>query len=260
MSIDLAFTPIGRYFELTEIRDWLDARPDTFEDPWRPNRYLINGYPETATFALEQTYADSSQRPLGCVVYLSLHEICVIQELGTTASLRSTLAFLTWLTEHYACAVRVDDKLDLTEQVQRDGIASLYRYDDRTAPLAWESTLIPVGFYADLEHGQVYGPSIERACRDSAGVDDDRLATYLDGGHVYRRVESTARDVLDGDRPICPAHLLTDGVYVWPADLSYYVRHYHVTLPKAFVIHVQTNTWQVPRYVDLTELPEYETR
>jgi len=260
MSLDLAFTPADRFFELTDIRDWLDARPDTFEDPWRPDRYLINGYPETATFALEQTFADSAERPLGCVVYLSRDEICVIQELGTASALRSTLAFLLWLTERYRCRVRVDDKLDLTEHVQREGIASLYRHDDRNAPLSWECRLIPVGFYADLEHGQIYGPSIERACRDAAGPDDERLATYLDGGHIYRRVESTARDVLDGDVPIGPAHLLTDGVYVWPADLSYYVRHYHVVLPRAFVIHVRTNAWQVPRFVDLTALPEYETR
>jgi hypothetical protein len=38
----------------------------------------------------------------------------------------------------------------------------------------------------------------------------------------------------------------TDGVFVWPAELGYYVRKYHLRVPAAFVERMLSLNWQPP--------------
>jgi len=46
----------------------------------------------------------------------------------------------------------------------------------------------------------------------------------------------------------------TDGVYAWPEDLAYYVEHYHVALPEAFLAHLATAKWKAPVAVDTSAI------
>ncbi|HEV7555392.1 MAG TPA: hypothetical protein VGO00_08065, partial [Kofleriaceae bacterium] len=157
----------------------------------------------------------------------------------------------------YRCSIQVDDKTDLTAQIERDGARSLYPEDVADSPVSWAHTLIGVGLFHELEHGWPFGPSLRRACRDIAGPDDAMLAGYLDAGRLYRRATINAFDIFDGSEPIIPPDLLTDGTYIWPADLPYYVRAHHVELPRAFVIHVRNNGGEIPENIHVASLPDF---
>jgi hypothetical protein len=43
---------------------------------------------------------------------------------------------------------------------------------------------------------------------------------------------------------------MTDGTWVWPSDLAFYVERYHVELPTDFVEHVRSCGWNPPQLSD----------
>ena len=42
----------------------------------------------------------------------------------------------------------------------------------------------------------------------------------------------------------CP-DILTDGVWMWPGDLAYYVKKYHLELDKEFVQGMEDSGWHI---------------
>ena len=61
--------------------------------------------------------------------------------------------------------------------------------------------------------------------------------------------------VLDPSKAkVTPSHVMTDGIWVWPYDLAYYVEAYHILLPEEFVAHVRSVGW-IPRPVPDEESP-----
>ncbi len=88
----------------------------------------------------------------------------------------------------------------------------------------------------------------QRSRHGQQGPDPARLDRPL-----VRPSSDVAKDWLaeDPEVVIGPPHVLTDGAYVWPADLPHYVRNYHVRLPNHFVIHMRRNDFQVPADVDV---------
>lgn len=91
------------------------------------------------------------------------------------------------------------------------------------------------GFFRELGHGLPSGPSLEDA-RDPSMPSEERarLAGYLRSGHVVAATSALVDDVLDPSRTeVSTMNVVTDGHWVWPADLAYYVEQYGVTLPDA---------------------------
>ncbi len=120
-------------------------------------------------------------------------------------------------------------------------------------PLPWRDVLIKIGFFKELDHFDVNDFSLEEVVSDTPQADEEKLVSYLESGVRYRASEQLVEDVLgDGSVEIGPAHLLTDGVYVWPADLPYYVRKYHARLLTSFSLHAKRNGWRVPTDVEIT--------
>jgi hypothetical protein len=63
------------------------------------------------------------------------------------------------------------------------------------------------------------------------------------------------RDVLIDNGPIIgPPHVLTDGVYGWPADLAHYAAKHHARVDAGFVAQMRANAWTVPTTIDVTSL------
>jgi hypothetical protein len=60
---------------------------------------------------------------------------------------------------------------------------------------------------------------------------------------------------VDDDKIIGPMESLTDGVYTWHNDISYYVEHYRIGLSSEFVAHVESSDWVVPE-VDMPSLEQ----
>jgi hypothetical protein len=110
------------------------------------------------------------------------------------------------------------------------------------------------GFFREMPHGEASDPSLADARNPAPTPHEDRIAAYLDAGHVYIATPGFARDVFDPSKRIGPPHYLTDGRFVWPGDLAHYVRTYHVRLPGPFVEHMLANGWGVPPDVDVTQL------
>jgi hypothetical protein len=107
-----------------------------------------------------------------------------------------------------------------------------------------------VGFYKEFggsesEISQL--PSLRDCVAEDPQPDEDKILQYLRTGRGYAGRGSYEKDVLDpGARYGLVADLLTDGVYLWRADLAYYVAKYHVRLPEDFLAHARAQNWTVP--------------
>ncbi|MEN0065588.1 MAG: hypothetical protein AAGA48_25835 [Myxococcota bacterium] len=95
------------------------------------------------------------------------------------------------------------------------------------------------GFFAELPHGDEDGPSLGDARNETPQPHEARIVAYLREAPVLIEESDNVADVLDPSGEwIGPASIHTDGVWAWPADLAYYVEHYHVNLPTSFVEHL----------------------
>jgi hypothetical protein len=112
-------------------------------------------------------------------------------------------------------------------------------------------TLKLLGFFRELPHGRPDGPSLRSSMRDAGDPNEGDLTSYLSAGATLATTGRMTKDVLvDDSTPVAPLATLTDGVWIWPAYLAYYVRRYHVRVPDDFVVHAASRGWNVP---DLTD-------
>jgi hypothetical protein len=88
--------------------------------------------------------------------------------------------------------------------------------------------LTRVGFFRELVHGAPEGPSLHDALRDPLAQDvRSSIARYLQGGTVVLATSATTTDAVEPSRgDIGNISIKTDGTFVWPSDLAYYVATY----------------------------------
>ncbi|PKW09341.1 hypothetical protein SAMN05428944_3504 [Streptomyces sp. 1222.5] len=99
------------------------------------------------------------------------------------------------------------------------------------------------------------GNFLRDAVRAVGERDEDRLVAYLESSTEIYSVMGAERDVVTGDTWIPGAgSLVTDGTWLWPAELAHYVRRHHVLLPADFVAHIRDNGYVCPA------LPEERAR
>ena len=103
------------------------------------------------------------------------------------------------------------------------------------------------GFFKELDHGEETAPSIKDVL---GGLSEEILGSvnlYLKKGVLLVASPSLVQDVLDFDSDVVIGSLglLTDGVWVWPSDLAYYVEKYRVDLPSEFIFHMENNGWEI---------------
>lgn len=107
--------------------------------------------------------------------------------------------------------------------------------------------IVRVGFFRELDHGRPDGPSIH----DSIGrkdPDEANIFRYLIEGETLAATGSMVDDYFDKRKTrISPLEIATDGRWVWPRDLAYYVANYHVCLPPEFIGYMRDCGWEVPR-------------
>lgn len=201
-------------------------------------------------------HEDPARFPRCGLVQVTPHQITLVQESADDDELRSVLAFARWMWGHFSFTVHDSYDRDVTEQCRRDGIEALYPDWVRTMPAPRADELLRVGFFRELNHGDISEASLEESRASTALPNEEQLAAYLEKGILLIPSTEVAEDWLadDPDIMIGPPHILTDGKYAWPADLPYYVRNYHVTLPKHFVMHVQRSGFQIPADVDVARL------
>ena len=104
-----------------------------------------------------------------------------------------------------------------------------------------------VGFFSELYDDEPQFPSIRDAVRSSAHPDEDRIVAYLKAGLGLAGVGKYVGDILNpGSQFAVSPSLETDGVWLWRADLPYYVASYHIELRAELVVHMRHNSWSVP--------------
>ncbi|ACY14784.1 hypothetical protein Hoch_2241 [Haliangium ochraceum DSM 14365] len=256
MPQDMIFVSTSNPFDVAMLRNRLDALPECFLPPNNPSWYFLCRSPETAQRRYEELLSDAGGMTFGCQVRLDAERVELLTERADRMSLRCGLEFARWLTSKYEVEVKNERGEDQTPQYRKQGIDSFFPEAVHSDPYPpWGEGLLKVGWFHELEHCDYEGVSLEKARSESPAPDEDRIAAYLDAGHLYIAATGFVEDwFADDEIMIGPPHLLTDGVYVWPADLPYYVRNYHVRLPKAFMIHVANNGYEMPKDVDVTRL------
>lgn len=104
-----------------------------------------------------------------------------------------------------------------------------------------------VGFFRELRHGDKLGTSLKKIIHSSSLENEEKIVEYLDNGIVFCVTAGVVNDVLDETKGIIGnLEILTDGIWVWPSDLSYYVKTYHIELDADFIMHIINNNWTVP--------------
>jgi hypothetical protein len=105
-----------------------------------------------------------------------------------------------------------------------------------------------VGFFRELRHGFPDGPSL----RDSLyrTTVKPEFLSYLENGYVLAVASSAAvDDVLDSEKKyVATLDVRTDGEWLWPGDLSYYVSMYQVFVPDEFISYAERNNWVIPPF------------
>jgi hypothetical protein len=100
------------------------------------------------------------------------------------------------------------------------------------------------GFFRELRHGDVDGPVLQDAVGRLPSELKDRVVHYLEAGHALAATPGWVDDVLKPDnKHIGSPNLMTDGEWMWPLDLAYYVRQYSAAPPAEFIRHMELSQW-----------------
>ena len=104
-----------------------------------------------------------------------------------------------------------------------------------------------VGHYKEMPHGAWSNLSIRDYINKENPEDAKKICAYLDAGIPLVVSPGVTEDVFEPGRSTgyTPAEF-TDGTWVWPGDLSYYVRNYLLQLPYEFLAHIAHNDWVIP--------------
>jgi hypothetical protein len=100
-----------------------------------------------------------------------------------------------------------------------------------------------IGFFQEQGYGispSIYRCSMRERMRSEGLSDESEVCRYIDSGYVVMDVMDAELDVISGDVHIGGASsLLTDGIWIWRKDLSYYTKRYHLDVSGEFLNHAR---------------------
>ena len=81
------------------------------------------------------------------------------------------------------------------------------------------------------------------------------VLNYLRGGTQVFMVPGLAVDLLNPEHVVIgPPNVFTDGEWTWSNELLFYIEHYHIEIPTAFLQKMSYEKWVCPAPHDLQEL------
>ncbi len=99
--------------------------------------------------------------------------------------------------------------------------------------------LLRAGFFRELRHGDSDGPPLREAIDIDQGHDDETIGAYLRAGNTLAATAMPVDDILDATKTnIAGLTLMTDGTWLWPSDLAYFVETYGVAVPPELRNHI----------------------
>ncbi|MDN3292619.1 hypothetical protein QWM81_00880 [Streptomyces ficellus] len=106
-----------------------------------------------------------------------------------------------------------------------------------------------IGFYQEMDpnYAAAWGGSIPAPDSGKGKYPVVKLVSYLTSGHPLLDVTELTTDVINGAfRVPGGSSVLTDGEFVWRADLAKYVERYHIDLPEEFLHATHRHDFRVP--------------
>ena len=100
--------------------------------------------------------------------------------------------------------------------------------------------LKPVGF---LDRDE-----LEELQKDGANIPDEmhqKIVRYLKSGVTLTWSPGFSEDLLSPGKIIGSDTTLSDGEWIWPNSLTYYVESYHIGLPQEFLKTMEANGYRV---------------
>jgi len=109
------------------------------------------------------------------------------------------------------------------------------------------------GYYKEMPHGEETDPSImDYINKNKENI--NLICEYLKNGYVLAACGAVVNDV------ICPENGVigtpddvTDGKWIWPADLAYYVQNYNLKLEDEFINYMIEKSWSIPKDIVIDE-------
>jgi len=112
-----------------------------------------------------------------------------------------------------------------------------------------------VGFFKELSYGDSNGESIFELVNKGDSSIADTIYNYLKNGIILIVSPTVAIDEISKEKKeIGTLCIQTDGIWGWPSDLAYYVKHYNVLLPNEFLNNIFINNGVVNDNIDISLL------
>ena len=111
------------------------------------------------------------------------------------------------------------------------------------------------GYYKEMPHAEGTDPSLKDYINKKIR-NKKKICNYLRSGITLVACGGVVEDVLFPENGVVgPPDAMTDGKWLWPGDLAYYVERYNLQLDSGFVEHMEKQNWIVPSNIDI----DYET-
>ena len=114
-----------------------------------------------------------------------------------------------------------------------------------------------IGFFFELPVEEQRN-AISSLRNDEAHAREDEIIQYLNSGVDAGVAMLVEQDYLQEPPAILGGTMLkSDGEWVWPVSLAYFVREYHISLPQEFIDRMESRNWHVPPDVQYSpDVPE----
>ena len=102
-----------------------------------------------------------------------------------------------------------------------------------------------IGYFKEMPHGEPSDPSIKDFIgKEQSKTVIEKICSYLDSGIPVVACAGIAPDVIHPEKGSAGAPTsMTDGTWMWPGDLSYYVKNYGLGLSADFIESMEKNDW-----------------
>lgn len=103
-----------------------------------------------------------------------------------------------------------------------------------------------VGYYKEMPHRIETTDSIYDFINKEKQERIKSICKYLDSGLELIVSPGVTEDIIEPlNGNAGTTSTFTDGIWLWPGDLSYYVRNYRLKLPDDFITTMKNNNWKV---------------
>jgi hypothetical protein len=104
-----------------------------------------------------------------------------------------------------------------------------------------------VGYYKEMSQGRETDDSIYNFIYKGNPDENAKICQYLESGVEFIVSPGVTYDVINPDNGTSGiASSYSDGTWLWPGDLSYYVKKYNIKLPDEFISTMRKSNWIVP--------------